>query len=1024
MLGLVVMIQLMLMGTNALAQNKYAIDFTGNDYIYLNDESNHLDVSANWTFECWINVDAQTGLDHIMYRTSVFNFSINTKNTGTGDFRVYFWNIDNGNNIGTGDNENLSFNTWYHVAATYDGTTARFFVDGTEVDNSTATWSLASSSARVYIAEVSGGGNYFNGQIDEIRMSKTARTTSEMQTSTHEEEYISDANTVFLMHFDDQNTTPSYISGVGYTGTVGDNILVEDYKYGEIASAKLLRPSYRSKATGNWNTAASWQYDNTGASNWVDAALTPSFYDDAITILNGHTITVSAAVEIDQTTIASGGKVTVSDGNALTIKDGTGTDLSIDGTLRKEGTGSILYSGTLAFNDGGKFELAGTNKYIPVATWHDNSTCEITGAIGGDMTATYHTDQEFGNFTWNCAGQTSNVYFSGALTNIDGDFTLTSTNSNEFRFTGSTGANTTTNIDGNVDIQNGTLNLTSGSNNWYMVCKGNYVQSGGIIKADGTGIGNLIFQGAPATGKTFLHSGGTFNPDKIQVNSSYELTLASDMNIGTAPTTVKGTLTVPTGYTFTIPSGGLLTLDNGNMTVEGTLTNSAGNPGLVIKSTATEQGSLIHSTADVDATVERQITQYSAGDDGWHLLSSPVNNFVIGSSDFEPTAGDDDLYSWDESTNYWINYHLDPGPGFAFSNFINGEGYLCAYKTTDTKIFDGKLNVADVTHTNLSADDVRWHLLGNPFSSAIEWGAGTWAVTDVGVPQIYKESDGNYYAVNTLSGDDATNIIPSTQGFVVRVVDNTNSITIPADARVHDGQDWYKNSKELENTLKLKLSGGDNTFCDYTLISFDDNATEEYDIEFDSYKFFGMPSAPQMYTLSTTQELFSYNNIPTPDGEKIIPLNISVPSDGEYTIDLALNNMVLEGNIYLEDLLTTQLVDLSEVTAYSFQASPQNNSNRFMLHFNGSAGLNENINSHQSSVLIYSNNNIINIKSLDDNSLSGTLQVSNIIGQIVYQEELNNGTQQTINTNLNTGIYIVSVKTENGYVISKKVIIK
>jgi len=473
-----------------------------------------------------------------------------------------------------------------------------------------------------------------------------------------------------------------------------------------------------------------------------------------------------------------------------------------------------------------------------------------------------------------------------------------------------------------------------------------------------------------------------------------------------------------------VESGAVLTINADKaLTVSGTLTNNAGNGGIVLKSTATEQGSLIHSTIGVDATVERQITQYSAVDDGWHLLSSPVNNFAIESSDFEPTADDDDLYSWDESTNYWINYHLDPGPGFAFSNFTNGQGYLCAYKTTATKDFTGKLNIADVTHTNMSAGDVRWHLLGNPFSSAIEWGFGTWDVTDVGIPQIYQESDGNYYAVNTLSGD-AANIIPSTQGFVVRVVDNTNSITIPADARVHDGQDWYKQSKELDNTLKLKLSGGDNTFCDYTLLSFDDNATEEYDIEFDSYKFFGMPSAPQMYTLSIAEEEFSYNNIPTPSSEKIIPLNIIVPSEGEYTINVELNNMVLEGSIYLEDLFTTQLVNLSEVTAYSFQAISQNSDNRFMLHFNSTAGIDEDLNNQENKVLVYSNNNQIYIKSLDDNNLSGAMSITNIVGQVVYQQELNNGNQQKITTNLNTGIYIVSLKLESGYVISKKVIIK
>ncbi|RLD43298.1 MAG: hypothetical protein DRI86_10230, partial [Bacteroidetes bacterium] len=448
LLKIVVFISLFL-AVNSMAfgqtGNKYAIDYDGSDEsLYLNDESNHLDVTNAWTFECWINVDDQTSYHDIMFRDGVFNFSLRDKNAiGTGDFGIYFRDRDDGINIGTGANENLSFNTWYHVAATYDGTTAKLYVDNAEVDNSTGAWTLSTSTNNLNIGAryVSGYSNYFDGQIDEIRMSNIARATTAMQLSTHEEEYTSDANTIFLMHCDDQADPPTYVTGVSYSGTVhSHNITSDDYLSGEVSSGKLLRPEYRSKTTGNWNAAASWEYDNTGSGDWVDASLTPSYYDDAITILNGHTITVSADVSIDQTTIASGGQITVSDGNSLTIKSGTGTDISINGTLRKEGSGAILNSGaTLAFNDGGKFELAGTNKYIPVSTWDDNSTCEITGAIDGDMTATYHTDQEFGNFIWNCTGQTDNVYFSGALTNIDGDFTLISTNGNEFRLTGTAG---------------------------------------------------------------------------------------------------------------------------------------------------------------------------------------------------------------------------------------------------------------------------------------------------------------------------------------------------------------------------------------------------------------------------------------------------------------------------------------------------------------------------------------------------------------------------------------------------------
>lgn len=482
---------------------------------------------------------------------------------------------------------------------------------------------------------------------------------------------------------------------------------------------------------------------------------------------------------------------------------------------------------------------------------------------------------------------------------------------------------------------------------------------------------------------------------------------------------VSGDATTPSECNnLTIETGGVLTISADKaLTVSGTFTNNAGNTGLVIKSTATEQGSLKHSTANVDGTVERHITEYSDGDSGWHLLSSPVATFDIDGSEFDPGDApntDNDLFGWNESTNLWMNYKAgDP------TQIVTGEGYLTAWKDTDTKNFTGELNITDVVYEDLTVVDGKWHLLGNPFASALDWSAGIWAVSNVSIPQVYKESDGNYYGVNTVD-----NIIPSTQGFFVQATDADNAITIPADARVHNAKDWYKQEVVLENTLKLKLSGGNNSFCDYTLISFNNNTTEEYDIEYDSYKFFGMPSAPQMYTLSNSLDKFSYNNIPTPVGEKIIPLNIKVPLEGEYTINVVLNNLVLEGNIYLEDLLTSQLIDLSEVTTYTFQASSQNSDNRFKLHFNGSTGFDEDLNNPANTVVVYSNNNQIYVKSLNDNSLSGTMTISNIVGQIVYQLELNNSNQQLINTNLNTGIYIVTLQMESGYAISEKVIIK
>ena len=84
----------------------------------------------------------------------------------------------------------------------------------------------------------------------------------------------------------------------------------------------------------------------------------------------------------------------------------------------------------------------------------------------------------------------------------------------------------------------------------------------------------------------YVNASEPSNIDHLTFNTSFN---SQTITISLAPahsidfgknyiTEWNGTFTVPLSYTFTIPTGGLATL-YGDMTVEGTLTNSAGNAG-------------------------------------------------------------------------------------------------------------------------------------------------------------------------------------------------------------------------------------------------------------------------------------------------------------------------------------------------------------------------------------------------------------------------------------------------------------
>ncbi len=248
-----------------------------------------------------------------------------------------------------------------------------------------------------------------------------------------------------------------------------------------ILMALLPMPAYaqdigdfRTHQTGDWNNVNTWERWDGGT--WVTPApSTPTSADGVITILNGHTVTVTAIVTVDQVTVNSGGQVTIG-GVTLTVANGTGTDLQVNGTLSNaSGTlslqassevrvsGTLTVSGTgnfgmaaascaLYFNDGSTLSWNRNAGTLPVEAktfWDPNSTCEIVGVT---LAGPGNIGQSYGHFTWNSPSQTVNENLTTSFASVAGNFTVVDTGSGNIQ-TGTTGAGTIT-IGGNF-IQTG-----------------------------------------------------------------------------------------------------------------------------------------------------------------------------------------------------------------------------------------------------------------------------------------------------------------------------------------------------------------------------------------------------------------------------------------------------------------------------------------------------------------------------------------------------------------------------------------
>ncbi len=106
-------------------------------------------------------------------------FYVGTGVTANSDARVWSW----GNNGFLQSNTNTFDANWHHIAATYDGSTMKLYIDGTLDASTSSNVVVATKSRDLLIGKTYGGREFgkpvgnFDGQLDEIRLSNIARTS-------------------------------------------------------------------------------------------------------------------------------------------------------------------------------------------------------------------------------------------------------------------------------------------------------------------------------------------------------------------------------------------------------------------------------------------------------------------------------------------------------------------------------------------------------------------------------------------------------------------------------------------------------------------------------------------------------------------------------------------------------------------------------------------------------------------------------------------------------------------------------
>ncbi|PKP29718.1 MAG: hypothetical protein CVT99_16100 [Bacteroidetes bacterium HGW-Bacteroidetes-16] len=745
---------------------------------------------------------------------------------------------------------------------------------------------------------------------------------------------------------------------------------------------------------------------------WVGGA--PAPWDD-IVIATGHTVTLDANVTVFDITIQAGAILDnstyiitidngLASGNPIYTNNGThnGTGNIITySNYDTEITGSGITNCTFEIVNYGLKPLNDCNLTINGNIQHQNP-----GNTG--MNGKYFIQMSSGTLTINGNLITDATFGAVAIT-TSGTITVNGNVSLLGSPEGGSGATITNS--GTINISG---DLTLGPLSSYCQNDGSMIIGGDLL---GSGLGDSYFWNGfnanlklggnvfpdPFGGLFFgiiePAGGSSTEPNTIEYNGVSAQTIrvpddaAYSNLIINNPAGVSMNSAIAVNGDLIVKPGAALTVDPaGTLAVTGAFT---------LQSDATGTGSFITSSATA-ASIQRYVSGYTDATHGWHLLSTPVAAQAI--SAFHTPGSTDDFYKWDEPTDTWINRIADGGGlnGSFETNFGVGTGYLVSYAATDTKTFSGSLNVSNASASGLSytgaSTAAGWHLLGNPFSSALTWNDGNWNLSNVDANcQIWNEANASYSVILP------NGIIPSMNGFMAHASVDGASLTIPKDSRTHNATNWYKNAEQIAQIV-LTVRDTDGQTAQPTIIRFEPGATNGYDCQYDSYFLPGF--APMFYS-NSQQKSYALNTLSELSQGLTIPLGFVKNAGYQFVIELTEN--IRGQELYLTDKQTLQTVKLND-GPYVFGAEQSDNPDRFELHF-GVVGIDDNTLADASLHAWVSNGQFY----LQNEQGPVTLMVSDLQGRTLLKSNIATSGIYSQPINLTTGIYLVSVQTADSF---------
>jgi hypothetical protein len=449
----------------------------------------------------------------------------------------------------------------------------------------------------------------------------------------------------------------------------------------------------------------------------------------------------------------------------------------------------------------------------------------------------------------------------------------------------------------------------------------------------------------------------------------------------------------------------------------------------------------------------------------YHILCSPVEDTYAYTVTHEPYTATTDVYNtsycFDEVSSIpdWMIYHEDDaGPNYPSAacsmygwcgidnstQLIRTQGYLGNFEPDGNQVIawygvpnngdigDGDITSIPLQYTNNSQPDLDGiNVLGNPYPEPLDlqelWDENDAVTGFTPIFWVYQNT-GAGYGTQVLFFDASgmsSSTLPSQymaigQGFEVQTTVDDIEIQFKNSMRFANNNVEVIRKQPLQNQIKLLLTGPNNP--DYFSVSLNDAFDNKHFVGEDVYK--RMNEKNNFYATYDKHHL-AVDKLKFPETEHVVPLNLIINEDGEYSINASLFTIDKEKYVsWMEDKTNKTNFKVTQDYSKTYFFEKGEVQNRFYLHIANRAQIGNASVANTGFYTYYDNGYIIvNLPKEFNQSL---INVFNTLGSSLINTYYANGntTVKIPAESLSEGMYIINARSDNNELQTKLIINK